>query len=105
MQKFVIRMFSQNLLHSLRDMITTGIFVWNIQKRVSQGGKTNAQCEKSPINRDAGDPILTVSADYVPSKVHPAESETLVLDSIGEEITNTSEPMKVSDNTLSEKIA
>lgn len=90
--------------HSLDDMGTAGIYVWERQKLFPDDGKTGAQSRNIHINVDPVGSNLTVSAAAVPRNVHPAISESLVSFRIGEGSTNGTEPTGVSGNTLSEKI-
>lgn len=49
-------------------------------------------------------PDPSIGAATVPSNVYPAELETPAAAGIGEENTSVPEQIKVSDNTLSEKV-
>lgn len=58
-------------LHSLGDMITASIYVWDSKKLVPEDGDTGTLSRKRHFGVDAIGPGLTKSATTVSSNAHP----------------------------------
>lgn len=90
--------------HSLGDMGTTSIHIWDGKKLVSKDGETGAQEGKRQLNFDTADFDPTVNAAAVPTVVHPAKSEISVASKIEEGSINAQIRRKFFDKTPCKKI-
>lgn len=104
MQKGLIIAFSETRRTIRIRLVKSSPPVCKCRKQHSEDCRTGAQNRIKDVTVDFSGPDFTMKAAAVPSNVHPAGTQTYVIDSIVEGTTNALETMRVPNNTTSKNI-